>query len=315
LRNIHSNVIRMASPGRVGCAHARSWGTKNEFIWHKSGLKCFIVPTNHITGFWTNEMAESSVQQPIKIGWLLLCPRPNNIYGDRIVIGILGFWTDHDYVHLREMRQRIYREEQPDQTSKDPCSFLTDLFLWDMQQRVQPSWHHKQTWSGPQLQLDLRSMWSVLQQTGHPSTPSCPARETRGQAETTDEEISSTWIRTRDEAATYRVTTKKRAELRPTWRFYLTTPRPEPWIDNIGSPFGQRKRPATVSKTVTTLPCMRWQRPPLQRWFIGSLENRKPEYKEKTTENHRPVTSYWPALSHNVVSSTPRHERGSNSQL
>ena len=32
-------------------------------------------------------------------------------------------------------------------------------------------------------------------------------------------------------------------------------------------------------------------------------------------ENHRPVPSYWQTLSHNVVSSTPRHERGSNSQL
>jgi len=32
-------------------------------------------------------------------------------------------------------------------------------------------------------------------------------------------------------------------------------------------------------------------------------------------ENHRPVASYWQTLSHNVVSSTPRHERDSNSQL
>jgi len=29
-------------------------------------------------------------------------------------------------------------------------------------------------------------------------------------------------------------------------------------------------------------------------------------------ENHRPVASHWQTLSHNV-SSTPRHERGSNS--
>jgi len=33
-------------------------------------------------------------------------------------------------------------------------------------------------------------------------------------------------------------------------------------------------------------------------------ENAVPE------ENHRPVASYWQTLSHNVVSSTPRHERG-----
>jgi len=32
-------------------------------------------------------------------------------------------------------------------------------------------------------------------------------------------------------------------------------------------------------------------------------------------ENHWPVASHWQTWSHNVVSSTPRHERGSNSQL
>jgi hypothetical protein len=32
-------------------------------------------------------------------------------------------------------------------------------------------------------------------------------------------------------------------------------------------------------------------------------------------ENHRPVASHRQTLSHNVVSSTPHHERGSNSQL
>jgi hypothetical protein len=31
-------------------------------------------------------------------------------------------------------------------------------------------------------------------------------------------------------------------------------------------------------------------------------------------ENHRSVASHRQTLSHNVVSSTPRHERGSNSQ-
>ena len=35
---------------------------------------------------------------------------------------------------------------------------------------------------------------------------------------------------------------------------------------------------------------------------------RKPEYPEKTTKSH------WQTLTHNVVSSTPRQERGSNSQ-
>jgi hypothetical protein len=32
-------------------------------------------------------------------------------------------------------------------------------------------------------------------------------------------------------------------------------------------------------------------------------------------ENHRPVASHWQLLSHNDVSSTPCHERGSKSQL
>jgi len=31
-------------------------------------------------------------------------------------------------------------------------------------------------------------------------------------------------------------------------------------------------------------------------------------------ENHRPIPSHSQTLSHNVVSSTPSHERGSNSQ-
>ena len=32
-------------------------------------------------------------------------------------------------------------------------------------------------------------------------------------------------------------------------------------------------------------------------------------------ENHGPIASHWQTLSHNVVSSTPRHERDSNSQF
>ena len=36
---------------------------------------------------------------------------------------------------------------------------------------------------------------------------------------------------------------------------------------------------------------------------------------EETGENHRPSASHGQTLSHNVLSSTPRHEWGSNSQL
>jgi len=32
-------------------------------------------------------------------------------------------------------------------------------------------------------------------------------------------------------------------------------------------------------------------------------------------ENYRPVASHWQIRLHNVVSSTPRHEQGFNSQL
>ena len=35
------------------------------------------------------------------------------------------------------------------------------------------------------------------------------------------------------------------------------------------------------------------------------------EETEVTGENHQPVASHWQTLSHNVVSSTPRHKRGS----
>jgi hypothetical protein len=91
-----------------GCAHARSALSIMNLFKPKED---WGSPTNHITGFWTNEMAESSVQQPIRIGWLQLRPRPNNIYSDRIAIGILGFLTDHDDFYLWEMLQRIYREE------------------------------------------------------------------------------------------------------------------------------------------------------------------------------------------------------------
>ena len=37
--------------------------------------------------------------------------------------------------------------------------------------------------------------------------------------------------------------------------------------------------------------------------------------KRSTQKIHRPATSYWQTLSHNVVSSTPHHERESNSLL
>ena len=213
-------------------------------------------------------------------GCLLLRPRSNYIYSERIVIDILDFLTDHDHVHLREMRQRIYREEQPDQASKDSCRCFTDLFLWGMRKRVQPTRPQKEAWSGPQLQLDLRCMRSVFQQTGQPSTPSSPAWETRGQAETTDEETSSTWTRTRYEAATYRVTTSQNSHGESCWTRRVTRgsrdQSPVPEVLEV-----QKKRPATVSKTDTTLPYMRWQRPPFQRWY-GPCTDSRPQPSRST---------------------------------
>jgi len=44
-------------------------------------------------------------------------------------------------------------------------------------------------------------------------------------------------------------------------------------------------------------------------WSVVSLEETR-----VPGENHWPVASHWQSLSHNVVSSTPGHERGSNSQ-
>ena len=110
-------------------------------------------------------------------------------------------------------------------------------------------------------------MWLVFQQTGHPSTPSWRDQQHLNQDQAQSSDVPCHHQQT---------PTKKISELQPTRRFYLTIPRPEPCIDSIGSPFGQRRRPETVYKTTTTLHSMRWQRPPLQRWFNGSLENRPP---------------------------------------
>jgi hypothetical protein len=104
--------------------------------------------------------------------------------------------------------------EDPPEGSNGVWADLQLQYLW---QGVEPSWHQEEAWRGPQLQLDLRSMRSVFQQTGQRSTPSCPEWKTRCQAEITDEETSSTWTRTRDEAATYRVTTSQNSHGESCW--------------------------------------------------------------------------------------------------
>ena len=93
-------------------------------------------------------------------------------------------------------------------------------------------------------------MRSVFQQNGQPSTPSCPARETRGQAETTDEETSSTLIRTQPKAEKYRVTTQnslgkscwtRRVTRGPRHqRIVLTTLAVHPYRRATGNPIQER---------------------------------------------------------------------------
>jgi hypothetical protein len=48
---------------------------------------------------------------------------------------------------------------------------------------------------------------------------------------------------------------------------------------------------------------------------ISAISWRSVLLVEETGENDQPIASHWQTLSHNVVSSTPRHEQGSNSQL
>ena len=64
-----------------------------------------------------------------------------------------GFFTDHDHVHLREMRQRIYKVEKPVTSYEDPPEgsngVWADLFLWGMRQRVQPTRQQKEAWDYP----------------------------------------------------------------------------------------------------------------------------------------------------------------------
>jgi hypothetical protein len=211
LRNIHSNVTRRVSPGRLGaCMHDRK-GPKMNLFNPKEDWTC---PTNHHWKLNQSEVAISgrlANQKPGK--WTnqkrgdFQYVRVRTIY--TVTESSLAFWVfwqtmtiftcekcDKQYTEKTNLTR--HQKTHVDSSQTYCCGVCGKEF-----NRLD----HRKTWSGPQLQLDLCSMWSVFQQTGQPSTPSCPARETRGQAETTDEEISSTWIRTRDEAATYRVTT------------------------------------------------------------------------------------------------------------
>jgi hypothetical protein len=49
--------------------------------------------------------------------------------------------------------------------------------------------------------------------------------------------------------------------------------------------------------------------------FNATFKNISVLLVEETEEKNLPVASHWQTLSHNVVSSTPRNQRNSNSQL
>jgi hypothetical protein len=72
-----------------------------------------------------------------------------------------------------------------------------------------------------------------------------------------------------------------------------------------------------MSIIITSLVCFRlWCLTPLSTIF-NYISWRSILLVEETGvhgENHRPVASHWHNLSHNVVSSTPHHERRSNRQ-
>jgi hypothetical protein len=76
LRDIRSYVTRRASPGKYWSAHARSEVLLGcDLICSqtqpKRGLKCFISPTNHITGNWTNQITRNKPTRS-------LIPKMNN---------------------------------------------------------------------------------------------------------------------------------------------------------------------------------------------------------------------------------------------
>ena len=101
LRNIRSNVIHRSSPGAWDermcerkCPITNLFNPTQKkiemfYITNQSTLRKSDQSEVAISGRLANQIARN---EPIIIGWLPLRPRPNNIYSDRIVIGILAFW-------------------------------------------------------------------------------------------------------------------------------------------------------------------------------------------------------------------------------
>ena len=211
-----------------------------------------------------------------------------------------GLLTDHDDVHLWEMRQSIYREEQPDQTSKDPCSFLTDLFLWGMRadtrnrheaahsysltcgvcgqyfNRLDILARHRALHERPEAKQRLPMKRPAAPESG----PSPKQRRTVSPPTNTHQEKS----RVAADAEVLLDDPETRTLYRQHWQSIRTE-------ESTGN----------VSKTCTTLPYMRWQHPPLQRWFIGTdhrLQDQRVVWFYPTTYGNR-WTSYYHSSQNN----------------
>jgi hypothetical protein len=101
LRNIQSNVTRRSSPGAWDARMCeRKCPITNLFNPTQKKIEMFYITNQStvrksdqsevaISGRLANQIA---INEPIIIGWLLLRLRPNNIYSNRIVNGILAFW-------------------------------------------------------------------------------------------------------------------------------------------------------------------------------------------------------------------------------
>ena len=88
----------------------------------------------------------------------------------------------------------------------------------------------------------------------------------------------------------------------------------------IKEKLGRGRHLFTVKKKITIYIELVFSNRVRLMWFstfnnISVLSWRSVLLVEETEENHRPAASHWQTLSHDVVSSTPLHERDSNSQL
>ena len=260
---------------------------------------------------WTNQKAGYKKKQPITTMIIT-----DFSYINTWLIPSSFFPNNYD-VLLREMRQGIYREEKPDQASKEPSAvkeaYTCDVCGKDFDREDARNRHLKthtkdptasgQTYScvvcGKEFsRADTRKRHEAAHRysltcgvcgqyfnrldilTRHRAQHEKPEAKQRPPMKRRDQyHLNQDPWRSSDVPCYHHH--QRLTELQPTRRFYLTILRPETCIDNIGSPSVQRKHPATVSKNGTTLPCMRWQRPPFQRWY-GTCTDSRPQPSKST---------------------------------